>query len=92
MTDNFVIVLFNDLAKFDDSHLKTKVKVLNEKTLFKLSENLRDKTWDSVYGCKEPDAACNALIDEITDSINSTIPETIVKRDVRDQVKKEHTF
>lgn len=69
----------------NDSHSKTKVKVLNGKTLIKISENLRAKTWDSVYSCDDPDAAYNALIDEIMDSINSTIPEKIIHRDAWDQ-------
>ncbi len=86
ITDHFPIVLFIDIAKkINEVPLKTKVKVLNEKNLMNLSENLRDKTWDSVYSCKSPDAAYNVLIEEITDSINSTIPEKITKCAVGDQ-------
>lgn len=51
----------------------------------KLSENLRVKSWDSVYSCKTPDAAYNALIDEITDAVNSTIPEKTIQCDAGDQ-------
>lgn len=45
ITDHFPIVLFIDLIKkIDDSRPKTKVKVLNGKTLQKLCQNLQAKT------------------------------------------------
>ena len=76
ITDHFPIVLFLDLAsKTKLPRQKTKIKVLNERTLQQLSESLQAKTWDTVYDCSDPDSAYDNLINEITNSICCTIPE-----------------
>ncbi len=81
LTDHYPIVLFTDLVKkVDDSPTKIKVKVLNEKSLQKLCAHLRTKTWESVYNCKDPNIAYNVLINEITDSMDCSIPERLIKQ------------
>ena len=51
-----------------------------KKFLQKLCANLRTKTWDSVYNCKDPNTAYNGLIKEITDSMDHSILERLVKQ------------
>ena len=39
---------------------------------------MQNKAWDHIYSCRDPDIAYNLLINEITDSMQSTIPEKVV--------------
>lgn len=76
ITDHFPIVFFLDLANKNELSLqKTKIKVLNERILKLLIENLQAKTWKAVYDCNNTDTAYDNLINEITNSICCTIPE-----------------
>lgn len=43
------------------------------------------KTWDSVFSWNTPEEAYSAFINELTNSINITIPEKIVKGDTSNQ-------
>lgn len=92
ISDHYPIVLFADLTskykvKSNKSSFKQKTKVLTNKFLLKLSELLGHKTWDCVYKSKTPDEAYNAFINEITDSINITIPEKTISKDANEQNK-----
>lgn len=64
---------------------ENKVKILDERYLSELSENLRHRSWDSVYSKKSPEEAYNVFINEMTDSINMTIPEKTLRRDKKEQ-------
>ncbi len=73
-------MLFLDSAcMITDTRNTTKTKVLNERNLQKLCENLQAKTFDLVYCCNDLDSAYDYLLKDITDSIESTIPDKIVK-------------
>ena len=83
ITDHYPIVLFTDLVKkVDNSHTitKTKVRVLNDKSLQRLCANLQTKSWDSVYNSKDPNTAYNVLINELINSMDCSIPERLVKQ------------
>ncbi len=80
ISDHFLIALFLDsVCMMPDACHTTKTKVLNERNLQKLCESLQAKTFDSVYCCNDPDTAYDILINDITDSIRSTIPEKTVR-------------
>lgn len=91
ITDHFPIVLFIDLdTKIRQQQKKTlplkkSIKVLTGKYLDKLLGNLRHKTWDSVFSWNTPEEAYSAFINELTNSINITILEKIVKGDTSNQ-------
>lgn len=84
ISDHFPVVLFTDLIGEPDPppnkiKNKIKVKIINDKTLHKLSAHLKTTSWDSVYRCEDPNNAYNALSRIITDSIESIIPEKLIK-------------
>ena len=81
ITDHYPIVLYLNLNyKQKSPHPKTKTRIINGKTLEQLCENLTTRSWTDVFGATDPDVAYDCLISGITESIEHTMPERIVKR------------
>ncbi len=86
ITDHFPIVLFvNSFHRFALLPGKKTMKVLNNRTLRQLCENLETKSWNSVYNAPDSDTAYDSLIREISESIRITIPEKTVTCKVDEQ-------
>ena len=46
---------------------------------------MQNKAWNHIYNCRDPDITYNLLINEITDSMQSTIPEKVVANDTKNK-------
>lgn len=80
ITDHYPILFFTNWTKnVPNPCIDRKVKVLNNKTLTSLIQHLQTKRWEVIYCTTDHNYAYNYLIDEITDSINKTIPEKTIK-------------
>ncbi len=79
ITGHFPIILSLDITnKYSISPHKSKVKILNEKTLHNLREHLKLNSLRSVYSHSDADMAYKTLVTAIINSMQCTIPEKTV--------------
>ena len=74
ITDHFPVVLYSNVAQKGQVPHYTKTRLVNERTLYRLTMRLHAKDWNTVFCCEDPDTAYNTLANEITNSIIDTVP------------------